>query len=460
MTVTLVVPAPIAEELSNAASGSVESGGVLLAHRVETPTGNVRLLGQEMHWVPEHAYRTRQATELVVASEGFVPALAVAEERDAIPIWLHTHPGEASTPAPSKRDKVVDDLIADLFRLRSGSPWYGALILSKTGDKLDFTGHVESTTSRFAIDRLWVTGLRCALSLNWLYDSAPPSEIFDRSVRAFGGAIQSVLSELCVAIVGCGGTGSAVIEQLVRLGVRHFHLFDPDTLTDSNLTRVYGSYPGNVGEPKVRAIASHIAKIAPDAQVVIEQSSITQQSTAKRLMDADVIFGCTDDNSGRLILSRFASYFLTPIIDCGVLLSGSSDTQLEGIDGRVTFLGPGAACLVCRGRIDFQRAAAEMLTPSERSLRIAEGYAPSMPDVEPAVVTYTTQVAAASVSELLERLVHYGPEPPPTELLLRMHERELSVNSQRPREGHYCDPQAGRLGRGLTELFLEQTWQH
>ena len=38
-----------------------------------------------------------------------------------------------------------------------------------------------------------------------------------------------------------GGTGSAVIEQLVRLGVRRLHLFDPDILTASNLTRVYGS---------------------------------------------------------------------------------------------------------------------------------------------------------------------------------------------------------------------------
>ena len=459
MTVTLVVPKPLADELSDAASRSVESGGVLLARHVETPTGSVRLLGYEMHWVPEHAYRKRDATELVIASEGFVPALAAAERHGSIPIWTHTHPGANSSPMSSARDDVVDALLADLFRLRSESPWYGALIVGRTGDNLDFTGHIESVANRVPIDRMWVTGTRYALALNWLRDSTSPSRIFDRSIRAFGGAIQTVLGELRVAVVGCGGTGSAVIEQLVRLGVRHLQIFDPDTLTASNLTRVYGSCPDDVGEPKVRVMAAYVTRIAPEAEVVVEQSPITQQHAAKQLLDADVIFGCTDDNAGRLVLSRIATYLLTPVIDCGVVLSGAQGARLEGIDGRVTVLGPGAACLVCRGRIDFGRAAAEMLTPSELHRRVAEGYAPSMPEVEPAVVTYTTQVAAAAVSELLERLVHYGPEPPPTEMLLRMHEREISVNRQGPREGHYCDPVAGRLGRGLTEPFLEQTWR-
>ena len=459
MTTTLVVPESIANALSEAASGTVESGGVLLARRVETPTGNVRLLGHTMRWVPANAYLTRAATELVVASEGFVPALADAEECESIPIWTHTHPGSNSSPVPSARDQVVDARLADVFRLRSGNPWYGALIVSHMGDRLEFTGHIESESSRVNIDRLWSTGARFALARNWLYDRTPLNEMFDRSIRAFGGAIQTVLGELRVAVVGCGGTGSAVIEQLVRLGVRHLQIFDSDILTPSNLTRVYGSSPDDIGETKVRVIASHINRIAPDAEVVAEHASITDQRAARQLIDADVIFGCTDDNAGRLVLSRIATYLMTPVIDCGVKLSSSAGGRLIGIDGRVTVLGPGAACLVCRERIDFARAAAEMLTPSEHRRRLAEGYAPSMPDVEPAVVTYTTQVAATAVSELLERLVRYGPEPPPTELLVRMHERELSTNSQHPRIGHYCDSAAGRIGRGVTEPFLEQAWQ-
>ena len=140
---------------------------------------------------PTTAYRRRRATELVVASEGFVPALAAAEEHGSVPIWVHTHPGTDSSPTPSARDSVVDCELADLFRLRSGSPWYGALILGRSGVGLDFTGHIDSEAGRSAVDRVWIAGARCSLRLNWLHDAAPLDQMFDRSVRAFGGAIQS-----------------------------------------------------------------------------------------------------------------------------------------------------------------------------------------------------------------------------------------------------------------------------
>ena len=459
MTVILVLPKWIADELSEAAGADIETAGVLLARHVETPGGDVRLLAREIHWVPDDAYHVRDATALSIASHGYVPSLAAAEADQSVPIWLHTHPGNDSSPRPSEHDEVVDEELADLFRLRSGSPLYGAVVVARTGGRLCFTGHIESANGRRDVDRLWVTGRRFALARNWLHETPSPPDQFDRNIRAFGGGIQEVLGDLRVAIVGCGGTGSAVIEQLARLGVRHFRFFDPDTLTASNLTRVYGSFPEDIGQPKVNVSAAHVGRIAPDAEVMTSQSKITMEATAKLLLDADVVFGCTDDNAGRLVLSRIASYLLTPVIDCGVLLSSGGDGQIEGIYGRVTMLAPGAACLVCRNRIDLPRAAAEMLAPDERQRLAAEGYAPALLGVEPAVVAFTTQVAAAAVSELLERLIHYGPEPAPTEVLLRAHEREVSSNDQDPREGHYCHPARGKLGLGVTEPFLEQTWQ-
>ena len=459
MTTTLVLLEAVADELAHAVSGDVETGGVLLARYTRAPPGDVRLLGHAIHWVPDDAYRVRTATELVVTSEGFIPALAVAEACESVPVWMHTHPGAGSSPEPSARDHVVDQQLADLFRLRSGSAWYGALVVSKAGSGIGFSGYIETEVEHSDIDRLWITGARLALAQNWLHMATPADEIFDRSIRAFGGAIQSALANLRVSVVGCGGTGSAVIEQIVRLGVRNLRLFDPKTLTPSNVTRVYGSTSRDVGRAKVDIAAEHVARIAPDSAVEVHLAPITHEATARHLTDADVIFGCTDDNAGRLVLSRLATYFMVPVIDCGVVLSSNNAGQIEGIDGRVTVLGPGSPCLVCRGRIDLRRAAAEALPLDEYERLAAEGYAPALPEIEPAVVTYTTQVAASAVSELIERLVHYGPTPAPNEILLRMHERELSFNREHPCTGHYCDPGAGKLGRGMTEPFLEQLWQ-
>ena len=459
MTVTLVLPYHLAAELYEAVAADVEKAGVLLARPVETDQGNLRLLARDIHWVPNDAYLVRNEKTLSILSRGFVPALAAAELDKAVPIWIHTHPGSESSPRPSEYDAIVDGDLADLFRLRSGSPLYGAVVVANTGGDFCFSGHIESEHRWSDIDRLWVTGRRFRLEQNWLHDSIPPSNQFDRHIRAFGGRIQEVLADLTVAVVGTGGTGSAVIEQLVRLGVRNFILLDPKTLTESNLTRVYGAFPEGIGSPKVELAAAHVGHIAPDASVITSQSKITQERTARMLTEADVVFGCTDDNAGRLVLSRLASYLLTPVIDCGVLLSSDANGMLMGIDGRVTVLAPGAACLVCRNRIDLQRAAAETLPPEEHSRLVNEGYAPALVGIEPAVVAFTTQVGAAAVSELLERLIHYGPEPVPTEVLLRTHDREISFNDQYPRHGHYCHPDAGKLGIGVTTPFLEQTWQ-
>ena len=156
------------------------------------------------------------------------------------------------------------------------------------------------------------------------------------------------------------------------------------------------------------------------------------------------------------MLSRFAAYFLAPVIDCGVLLTSDASDRLSGIDGRVTVLTPGSACLVCRNRIDLRRAQAEALTPAERRRLQDEGYAAALPGVEPAVVTFTTAIAAIATGELLERLVGYGPEPVPGEVLVRFHEREISTNVAAPRHGHYCDLSGGKLGFGDGEPFLEK----
>jgi len=431
----------------------------MLAGVAEAPNGNVKLLGRYIRWVKESAYSRRESDGLTIPSEGYVHALAEAETLGATCIWVHTHPGAGASPRPSEHDKVVDRKIADLFRLRSGSPYYGAMIFSPRPSGLAFTGHLQYQ-GRHAnrIERMWEVGDRWRLTR--AEDSALPPlpDIYDRNVRAFGAAVQHTLSDLEIAIVGCGGTGSAVAEQLTRLGVRHLILIDPDKLTESNLTRVYGSRISDIGQPKVQVLARHLGGIAPDLRCETAQSMVTLESAARRLVGCDLVFGCTDDNAGRLVLSRLATYLLTPVIDAGILLSSDASGHLTGIDGRVTVLSPGQACLICRGRIDLARAAAELLTPDERRSREGEGYAPALGRTEPAVVAFTTLVGAIAVSELLERLIGYGPDPRPSETLIRCHEREMSTNVSLPRQGHYCHPSSNKLGLGVTRPFLEQTW--
>jgi molybdopterin/thiamine biosynthesis adenylyltransferase len=456
--ISLVVPSEISNRLAELARLEIETGAVLLAHPVTAEDGSIRLLAHELLEVPDSAYERRESMSLTISSDGYVPALSIAETSASIPIWLHTHPGEGSSPKMSRHDKVVNSQLSDLFRLRANSDYYGALVVSFAGPFLTFSGFLDDGQSVRRIDRLLNVGERLRVSWHDATDHRDDSELFDRNIRAFGGDIQHAIGDLRIAVVGAGGTGSAVAEQLVRLGARNIDLYDPDVLSASNVTRVYGSYPAQVGLNKVDVVGDHLQSIAPTATVTRTVGMITSLATATRLADADVIFGCTDDNAGRMILSRIPTYFLTPVIDCGVVLTSDTDQHLVGIDGRVTIVTPGSACLLCRSRIDLRVAAAERMSAQEHARLASEGYAPALPGVEPAVVAYTTAVAAAAVGELVERLVGYGPEPVPSELILRLHEREISTNRAESKPGHYCDSHRGKLALGITRPFLETTW--
>lgn len=459
MSATLVLPEEIYKDIAAATKVPVETAGVLLARRILDPNGNVRLLARSMHWIPENEYVVRTAVEMVVASSSYIRPLAEAEKNGEIAIWLHTHPADCP-PIPSDKDIRVNAEIADVFRIRTSSEYYSYLILSITGDGFDFTGRIEGEreVDCCSIDRLWCVGNR--LKFINSFDRPKPAHdpFFDRNIRAFGPAIQQTLGDLHVSIVGCGGTGSAVAEQLVRLGVRKMTLIDPDILSDSNITRVYGSTPKDIGRPKVEVQREHLSKIAPSLECEAIQGMITTEAVARKLISADLVFGCSDDNAGRIVLSRLSTYFIVPVIDCGILLASDDRGNLLDINGRITTMVPGQGCMICRKRVDLIRARTEMMTPDERIRLENEGYAPSLGRVEPAVVTFTTSVAAWAVTELLERMIGFGPDPRPSEVLIRYHDREISTNLASPLGRHFCNPVQGKLGLGITKPFLEQVW--
>jgi molybdopterin/thiamine biosynthesis adenylyltransferase/proteasome lid subunit RPN8/RPN11 len=453
---TLVLTDAIAADLAALASRSVEHAAVLIVG-VHAAPAELRLLARELHEVGDE-YCDRHADEMTVSSAGWVHALGRAEALGAAAVWVHSHP--AGDPTPSRRDATVDGHLAGPFSVRSGSPTFASLVVapSDSATAFTFTGRVQRAERGFPITRCLVVGSRMRVEAS--YDSPPETSqtsLYDRQVRAFGGELQRTLGTLRVGLAGCGGTGSAVAEQLARLGVRNLIAIDPDVLSESNTTRVYGSDLTKIGQPKVQVLADHVQMIAPVARVTAIIGKVTEEAIARQLADCDVVFGCTDDEAGRMVLSRLASYQLVPVIDCGVLIDSDGGT-VKGIHARVTVMHPGAACLLCRGRVDPALAAAELAPRDEHTRLVREGYAPELPGVEPAVVAYTTLAAALAVGELLERLVGYGPSPAPSELLARLHEREMSTNSQPCRPGHYCDPAAGLIGAGDTAPFLGQAW--
>jgi tRNA A37 threonylcarbamoyladenosine dehydratase len=64
------------------------------------------------------------------------------------------------------------------------------------------------------------------------------TRFFDRQVRAFGTDVQKLLKRLRIGMVGVGGTGSAVAEQIIRLGVGSVLAADGEAFEASKVNRV------------------------------------------------------------------------------------------------------------------------------------------------------------------------------------------------------------------------------
>src|SRR5258708_16490510 len=125
MTVWVVIPQRVGEELETITRLPRERAGVMLAGVAEALNGDIRRLAGAIRWVTEDAYNRREQNRMSIRPEGYVAALGEAETRGASCIWVHTHPGEDALPRPSEHDRIVDSEIADLFRLPSGTPYDG-----------------------------------------------------------------------------------------------------------------------------------------------------------------------------------------------------------------------------------------------------------------------------------------------------------------------------------------------
>ncbi len=236
-------------------------------------------------------------------------------------------------------------------------------------------------------------------------------EVWHRQALAFGGALNYDLQQLQIGIVGCGATGSATAMLLARLGVGSIVLIDKDVVEVTNLNRLHGATMKDAlaQTPKVEAVKRSLDDIGLNVRVAALRDWVGSAQCRDALKSCDVIFGCTDDHSGRLLLNRFAYFYLVPVIDMGLAIdvSDGQPPKISDLSGRVTFLAPGYPCLLCRNEVNPERAQAEALqrtNPDEYQRLKEDAYVLGEGNPSPAVVTFTTEVASMAVSELLHRL--------------------------------------------------------
>jgi hypothetical protein len=225
---------------------------------------------------------------------------------------------------------------------------------------------------------------------------------FSRQILAFGIEGQKAIMDTKVGIVGAGGLGSCVLQMLSYLGVQEFMIADDDRVEESNLNRLVGALREDVIKKatKVEVAQRLIRSVNPKANITV-LANLRSSETLKNLSTfPDVIFGCVDNDSARMILTDLSAAYRKTLIDCATEIEPDGD-RVGNFGGRVVVARPGDFCLWCADQIDGQIAKQELEGSEEMMFRKNHGYGLGDATAAPAVISLNMIIAGLAVTEFL-----------------------------------------------------------
>jgi ThiF family len=198
---------------------------------------------------------------------------------------------------------------------------YGAILLSE----------VHAIDSTVKIPTFAPMATEETESVHRYFDSA--------TSRARIGAVSDRAKGQRVAIVGVGGTGSYVLDALVKTHVAEIHLYDGDTMGAHNAFRAPGAM--SLEELKVapRKVDHHQRVYDALHRHVIPHPVHVDERNVEELRGLDFIFVCVDAGPMKRVLFDKLSEFGVPFVDTGMGIDQTGDS-LGGIL-RTTRLVPG-----------------------------------------------------------------------------------------------------------------------
>lgn len=134
-----------------------------------------------------------------------------------------------------------------------------------------------------------------------------------------------------VAIVGLGGTGSYVLDQVAKTPVSAIHLFDHDTFLTHNAFR-------GPGAPSLEELRNKPTKVAHWHEVyskmhrgIVEHLYRIDQTTVADLQGMQFVFVCIDAGSSKQLIVEALEQYGIPFIDVGMGIGLRKNNSLAGI---------------------------------------------------------------------------------------------------------------------------------
>ena len=363
--------------------------------------------------IPYDECHSRESDILIWSTERIKPYFERIGKYDMALLKIHSHPGGYRKFSDTD-DKSDKEFFNSAFGWATNNKPHASAVMLPGGEI--FGRFFFSDLSHKPIDKISIAGdtiLQFSKSIN-----IGKVDFALRTIQAFGEKTFQILKGLSVGIVGCSGTGSPVIEQMVRLGVGKVVLVDPDIVEMKNLNRIINttSLDAKEGKSKVTTIANAIERIGLGTVIDSRQVNLYDDvDTLKELITCDIIFGCMDSVDGRHLLNQLCSFYLIPYFDLGILLEADKSGGIKKICGSVHYLQPGKSSLLTRGvyTIEDLRASSQYRkNPEEFENLKKNAYIKNVNVNSPAVISVNMQIASHAVNEFLNRIHPFKSEHP------------------------------------------------
>lgn len=237
-----------------------------------------------------------------------------------------------------------------------------------------------------------------------------------RVAQAFGRGTLDLLRSLRVGVVGCSGTGSVVIELLVRNCVGAVVMVDDDAMEPKNLNRIVNGSMADAlaGRPKVDALRRAVERMDLGTSVDAHRCSTDSREAVEALIDCDVLFGCVDTASGRYHLDCLASAYCIPYFDVGVNLDADGEGGVADADAVAHYVHPEGSSLLSRGAYTMEQVTAENWRrhdPDHYGRQRIAGYLQEVAEDQPAVISVNMQAACLAFNDFMARVHSYRLDP-------------------------------------------------
>jgi len=375
-------------------------------------TSQTRLLVHELILIPYDQCSVRKPDLIKWSTKIIIPYLEKASRKGLGILKIHSHPGGLN--AFSETDDISDkELFESVYGWMDDDEPHASAIMLPDGKIFGRIFHPN-----LKCENLTKVNIAGDDLLIWSTNIANGIEEFElRTVQAFGEGTINKLKQLRIAVIGCSGTGSPLIEQLVRLGVGELLLIDPDIVEHKNLNRIYNSTieDANLKRFKVDVLKDAIDRIGLNTNVITYKQNIySDKFIINEIAGCDIIFGCVDSVDGRHLLNQIATFYLVPYFDLGVKLISDKKGGIDQIMGTVHYLQPGGSSLRTRGVYNEEelRAASMFRTnPEYYKEQKKAGYIVDVVVESPAVISINTQIASMAVNDFLARIHSYKYDP-------------------------------------------------